>query len=186
MATKTAGSKGTERERDEKLARLRTLGKQFLQANIYLHFRYTDEQRTALVEEMAEIATGDYLDWVSAAYADEKMLIESEVGMTDGGEYSRMLTEERQAIELLIREDIRRKRVALAHGEPYRAALDEETHRRLRERMGDIGYHVRWFRHRALHGGQKKSKYAPDDPRWWNTAPIRPKPPKTRTGRRSG
>lgn len=186
MATETAESKGTGQERDGKLARLRALGKEFHRAQVYFSFRYSDEQRTAMFEEMAEIATGDYLGWVSAAYADEKMLIESEVGMTDGHEYSRMLTEEKGAIELLIREDLRRERVALSRGETYRAALDEETHLRLRERVAAIGYHVRWFRHRALHGGQKKSKYAPDDPRGWNTAPIRPKAPRTRTGRRSG
>ncbi len=186
--TQGAESKGTEQERDGKLARLRALGEEFRKASVYFRERYTDEQRTAMFEEMAEIATGDYLGWVSAAYAEEKMLIESEVGMTSADEYSRMLSDEKAAIRLLISEDFRRKGIAERKGEPYRAALDEDTYRRLQERVGDIGYHVRWFRHRALYGGQKKSGYAPDDPRWWNTAPIRPrapKTPKTRKGTRT-
>lgn len=160
-----------EQARDEKLARLRVLGKDLWRATGPLSHKTSYEQRAAMVVEIAEIVKSGYLDWVEDAYANDKMMIESEYGMDPGTKWD-MLAQECKALQWLIREARRMASVAKSRGAAYAELLSPDLQLLVQERVWALDHHVQWFSHRALYGGQKKPKYAKDDPRIWNTAPI--------------
>ncbi len=160
-----------EQARDERLARLRVLGKDLWRATGPLSHKTSYEQRAAMVVEIAEIVKSGYLDWVEEAYANDKMMIESEYGM-DAGTHRDMLAQECKALQWFMLEDRRMASVAKSRGAAYEEVLRPDLHEQIQERVWALDHHVQWFVHRSLYGRQKKSKYAEDDPRIWNTAPI--------------
>lgn len=156
--------------RDEKLARLRVLGKDLWKASGPQSHKTSKEEIAAMVGEIAGIVKSGYLDWVEDAYANDKMLIESEYGMDPGTKWD-MLAEECQSLQRFMSEDRRMARVAKSRGSAYEKLLSKDEREQVQERVWALEHHIKWFTHRALYGGQKKPKYAAD-PRCWNTAPI--------------